>query len=444
MKRSVRAFLLPAATAGVVGISSAYAGDLQFNPRVQLSAGYDDNPTLAAGNQNAAPGTFNTRQPSAEGMADAKFEFRDLGPSSDMRITPEVKGVYYPDHSNLDSNGEFLYLVGTANGPRYQAGVFGYVSSQLLFKDYLPTAALGTGLGTTEPGATIGNLTNIRQTSEELSPGWSIQYTPRVKLSVDVNYLNSSYNHQFNGGYVDFRDVGGDGGVMFNVIPNGSILFQVLGSDFRPHDGLETNSVGFRAEWDGKYSATKEYYARIGVDRSSFTAVGAGLPNTTTTTVNGVTTTTVTPAPTHIPSATSISAGLGTHWTFQVTEVFVDLTRNVSPTGIGYSVVESSLRLRYAWRVTPKFATFVGARAIDDQAFAGVGANLPTQKYAFATAGFEWRWLRSWSVIGTYDFAYRDYVQANIGALAHSNTVMLSLVYEPHRPVDSAAITVGY
>jgi hypothetical protein len=96
--------------------------------------------------------------------------------------------------------------------------------------------------------------------------------------------------------------------------------------------------------------------------------------------------------------------------------------------------------LRAAWRVSPKLATFIGARGIDNQSFSGITNAVPSQKYAFLETGFEWRFLKEFSLVGTYNFADRDY--AGVGG--HSNTVGVTLVYEPHRPVDGPAITVGY
>jgi hypothetical protein len=71
-----------------------------------------------------------------------------------------------------------------------------------------------------------------------------------------------------------------------------------------------------------------------------------------------------------------------------------------------------------------------------------VAPNAHAQHYNFATAGFEWRIERQFSLIGAYDFT--DYRYAGATSTGRANAVQLSIVYEPHRPTEGPAITVGY
>jgi hypothetical protein len=124
-----------------------------------------------------------------------------------------------------------------------------------------------------------------------------------------------------------------------------------------------------------------------------------------------------------------------------LTEIFVDLTRDVEPTGQGYNVNRDQLRLRVARRFTPRLAGFLGARAIHDDPVRGsVGPTVQAQTYYYGTVGFEWRVAREFSVIGAYNFTDYRYT----GVTAQANAVRVSLVYEPHRPENGPAITVGY
>jgi hypothetical protein len=140
-------------------------------------------------------------------------------------------------------------------------------------------------------------------------------------------------------------------------------------------------------------------------------------------------------------STTSATGGAGAQWTYTLTEIFVDLTRDVEPTGQGYGVNRDELRLRVARRFTPRFAGFLGARAIHDDPLPGsVAPTVQPQRYKYATVGFEWRAVRKFSVTGAYEFT--DY--HSTGPAAQANAVRVSLVYEPHRPENGPAITVGY
>jgi hypothetical protein len=390
----------------------ATAAEMQYNPRVEVGASYDDNANLAGTSANQVK-TFGED-------VDARLEVRSIQPAGEWRLTPVVDGAAYPGNSELNSNGEFLYFYGDEHGPRYEASAYGYVSSQSLLKNYLPTAAIGGGLGQPEPGATIGNLASIRQNLGYIDPQYSLQMTPRRRLELNASFVDASYNHELQGGYTDYTNVTGSAALVLQATQTGSVALRIIGENFKPDIGFTTNTFGFESEWDGHFSQTKQYYVRLGVERTDFSAPSGTLAN---------------------PSAsTTVSGGVGAHWTYQVTEIFADLTRNVAPTPQGYAVKETQLRLRLSRRVTERLAGFVGARAIVEDPFSGTVANVPTQHYVYATTGFEWRVLRQFSLVGAYDFTGSKYV----GPSAQSSTVRLSLVYEPNRITDGPAITVGY
>jgi hypothetical protein len=390
----------------------AGAAEVQFNPRVEVGASYDDNANLAGTNANKVK-TFGED-------VDARLEVRAIEPTGEWRLTPEVDGAAYPGHSELNSNGEFLYFYGNEHGPRYEASAYGYLSSQSLMKNYLPTAALGGGLGQPEPGATIGNLASNRQNLGYVDPAYSLQMTPRRRLELNASFVDARYNHEFTGGYTDYTNDSGSAAIVLQATQTGSLALRATAANFKPHVGFATNTYGFETEWDGHFSQTKQYYMRLGFERSNFSPVSSALPSG--------------------PSATTVSGGIGTHWTYQVTELFADLTRNVAPTAQGYAVTESQLRLRLSRRLTERFAAFVGVRGIIQEPFSGTVAGLPTQHYVFATGGFEWRVLRQFSLVGAYDFTGSRY----LGPSAQSNMIHFSFIYEPNRIADGPAITVGY
>jgi hypothetical protein len=408
--KDIRAAAYPGFALGLwlLGTHTASA-EVQYNPRVEIGASYDDNANLSDTSADKVK-TFGED-------IDARLEVHWLEPSSEFRLTPVVTGANYPGNTDLDSNGEFLYMYGEEHGPRYQASAYGYVSSQSLLRNYLPTAVLGAGLGQTEPGTTLGLLSATRQNLEYIDPNYSLQITPRRKLELNASFTDATYNRQILGGYTNYTDTNGSAGLVMDATQTGAVTMRVTGDAFRPVVGSNTNTYGFETEWDGHFSTTKLYYLRLGVERSDFSAVSTTLASP--------------------PSQTTVSGGLGTHWTYQVTDLFADLTRNVAPTAQGYAVKQTQLRLRLSHRVTERFATFVGVRGIIQDPFRDV---IATEHYVFGTAGFEWRVLRQCSLVGAYDATGAKYV----GPSAMSNAVHISFVYEPNRLADGPAITVGY
>ena len=397
-----------------------FAVEVQYNPRVEVDTGYDDNANLSS--------VSSTKVESATAGADAQLEVVAEQPNWQLHMTPEVKGAYIPDHTDLDSDGEFLNFFGQRTGPRYTLGMYASGSSQSLLKSYLPTAALGAGggLGQQEPGATVGNLTSNRQLLGYVAPNYSLQITPRRKIEFNASYTDASYNHNLTAGYTDYRNATGSAALVLEATQTGSLALRALGSQFKPDVGFTTDTYGFETEWDGHFSATKEYYLRVGVNRTAFSVDGT-VPNTTL--PNG-----------SVPDSTNLSVGVGTHWVYQVTELFIDLTREVAPTSQGYAVEQRQLRLRLSRRLTPRFAAFVGARAIINDAFTGASINVPSQQYEYGIAGFEWRVTRALALVTEADVTHAVYV----GPSARSDAVRIALVYQPHRLAEGPAISVGY
>ena len=414
-----------ACAAGVVGVCAslgstiAVATDYEFNPRVQLSAGYDNNVTLVTPSVDKIS--------SADGMVDARADFLAQESNWQWRITPDVTGTWYPDHTEIDSNGEYLYLYGARNGPRYLFELNGYAWSQSLLRNYLPTGALATGLGVAEQGTTLSTLSDARQNLGYIDPRYALQITQRERLELEASYTDSTYSHEVAGGYTDYENVSGSAGLVMQATPTGSVTVRARAQEFKPDSELTTDTYGAEVEWDGKLSPNKLYYLRVGAERSNFSG---SVPAE-----NGE------PAVSNVPASTSVTGGAGAQWTWQVTELFIDAMRDVEPTGLGYAVSRSQLRLRLERRFTPRFAGFVGARTIyDDPVNAAALPNVAhVQHYNFGTTGFEWRVTRQFAMTGAYEFTNIHNVTT-----AESNAVRLSLVYEPHRPANGPAITVGY
>jgi len=391
---------------------SARATDYQINPRLELAGDYDDNVLLTTTNEISA----------AAAMADARVELLAEEPNWQLRATPEARGNWYSGHSDVNSNGEFLSLDGERSGPRYTLDLYGYGASQSLITNYLPTANIGSGLGTAQPGTTLATPASIRQNFGYLRPRYELEVTPRTSLELRLEYTDAAYSQQGHG-YTDYRDFGGGVGVVLKATPTGSVTLRATGAGFEPDEGRTADTYGVELQWDGKLSPTKQYYLRAAAARTDLSGslAAAPIPSTSTTTATG---------------------GAGAQWTYTLTEIFVDLTRDVVPTGQGYAVDRDQLRLRIARRFTPRLAGFLGARAIhDDPLPESAAVTVQAQRYALATVGFEWRLVRQFSLIGSYDYTnYHPY----IGPAAQANAARLSLVYEPHRPENGPAITVGY
>jgi hypothetical protein len=390
----------------------ALATDYEVNPRVELAGGYNDNLNL---------GTSSNEIAAADGMAVARVELLAKEPNWQWRATPEVRGTWYADHASYNSNGEALYLDGMRSGQRYGLDLFAFGASQSLITNYLPTANISSGLGTSQPGTTLATPASIRQNLGYVRPSYELDMTQRSRLELNLEYSDVTYTQQIQG-YANYRDFGGAAGWVLKATPTGSITLRAAGAGFQPDVGRAADTYRLDVQWDGKFSETKHYYLRVGGARTNLSGSLAGEAAASS-------------------STSTVTGGVGAQWTYTLTEIFVDLTRDVEPTGQGYPVNRDQLRLRVARRFTQRLAGFLGAQAIHDDPVPGsVAPTVQAQRYNYSTVGFEWRFVRGFSVIGAYNFT--DY--HNGESTAQANAVRLSLVYEPHRPENGPAITVGY
>lgn len=417
--RAIGASSLPVGLAVICTLAggSALATDYQINPRVEVAAGYNDNVTLLTGANEIS---------AADALVDARLELLAQEPNWQWRAIPEVHGNWYSGHSDLNSNAEVLTLDGQRTGARYTLDLYGYGVSQSLITNYLPTATINSGLGTSQPGTTLATPASVRENLGYLRPSYTLDMTPRSALELNLEYTDATYSQEGQG-YTNYRDFAGAIGLVLKATPTGSVTLRGTGAAFDPDVGRAANTYGADLEWDGKFSATKQYYVRVG---AAGTHLSGSLPG----------------EPTAPSSTTTVTGGAGAQWSYTLTEIFVDLTRDVEPTGLGYGVNRDQLRLRVARRFTPRFAGFLGARAIHDDPIPGsVASTVQAQRYGYGTVGFEWRFVREFSVIGAYNFTDYRYSASSAGASsAQANAVRLSLVYEPHRPENGPAITIGY
>jgi hypothetical protein len=401
----------------LLSLASAPTGatDYEFNPRMELGGGYDDNANLAVAGGNKIG--------SADGLADARVDLVARELNWQWRLTPEARGTWYPSHSDLNSNQEFLYLNGARNGARYTLGLDAYGSSQSLLPSYLPTANLGTGLGTPEPGTTLVTPASNRQNLGYVSPSYRFEITQRRSIQLNATYTDTTYTHELPGGSVNYQNLTGSAGLGLRATPTGSLTLRATAQDFTPHLNRNADTYGVEAEWDGKLSPIKQYYVRVGAGYTEFS--GSSAPEA------------------RASGSTNWSGGAGTQWTYSVTEIFLDAVRNVAPTPQGYAVNQNQLRLRLARRLTPRLALFLGARTIYQEPLPdSIGPNVHSQLYNYATTGFEWRIERQLSLIGAYEFI--DYRYSGTASSGRANAARVSIVYEPHRPAEGPAITVGY
>ena len=403
--------------AGLLSVP-AQGAQWQFDPRVGLGGVYDDNYLLGSRAQDKF---------SVYGAnLDASLQLTRTTPTTTILFVPRLWSSYFPGHHEDDANDQFAYFSFDRKGETSDAGVKVDYRRQTLLKQSLPDTDVNTGLGQPSRGTDIGVLfSRARQTLLLVDPHGQLVLTPRQSLELRGEFLNATYSYSSQlarQDYQPYKNALASLAYQFAMSLRSTLIVRGIGSKFLPDQGGDSTTYGVEGEWSTRVTETSQYYVRAGIQHTQFDAnTAAGTPART---------------------ANSFAGGAGVNWSFQVTTVFVDATRAVSPSAQGFALLQDQLRVRVEHRVTPRLADFVGITGIKNQSLGNASTALSDRRYIAAITGLEWRMYREWSLTGTYSYTWQRYV--NQQTTAHSNAIDISVIYEPHRAENGRAITIGY
>jgi len=386
--------LLATAIAALTLGSTAQAANWEFDPRLQLSYEYNDNYRLDfPGNEIDVSGA----------MLDVIFPVRLVDPVKRAEIAPRVRATLFPDERDEDSTDYFLNGLYEQRTQRQLFGIEGAFSHEDVVRSELPSSEIDGNLG--DPvGGDAGRV--LRRNERDLirvEPYWHYDVSQRHRAEAGAHYIDANFKENFAGEQEDFSDYGVYAGWGFLVSPRSSITLR--GRAARYETGFNADGYGAEVEWRSDYSQIAHMYVRLGGQQTSLSRGS-------------------------VPSETNVIAGAGGRWTWPTTNLFVDLTRNVSPTSAGAVVERSQIRLRLLRKLTPRFALLAGARATRDEAVSR-NSTYPDRDYLSGDFGFDWRISRTWSVVGSYDYIWQEY--SDEPSDTSSNAISLGIVYEPGR-----------
>jgi hypothetical protein len=369
---------------------SASAANWEIAPRLEAGYSYNDNYHLELpGGEIEVSGA----------EADAAVTFRTVDPRTNFEITPRINSTYFPDEDDEDSNDYYLTAGFSDVTPRRRINVPFLYSQEDVVRSELPTAE-GGGLGEPTQGDSGRFVQRNRRDFFRLAPSFAYDISQRYRMELDAHYLQADFDNQLVGAQQDFSEFGAGAAFGFLTSPRSAILFRALASQYETT--RTTDAYGGEVEWNTQYSPNSRAYVRLGAQQTK---------------------------PENRSSETNVIAGAGGQWASQRNTFFVDFTRSVGPVAAGTVVERHQLRLRLDHDVSQRFAVRAGARLSRDEEVED--GSYPTREYAIGELGFEWRWQREWSLIGTYNYRWQEYEDEPSDASA--NSFMIGFVYEPKR-----------
>jgi hypothetical protein len=370
---------------------SAGAANWEVSPRVQAGYRYNDN--------------YHLEQPGGEvevsgAEADVGVTFRTIDPRTNFEITPRINSTYFPNEKDEDSNDYYLDGGFSDVTPRRRINVPFLYSQEDVVDSELPGTNAGGDLGEPGTGDSGRFLVRNRRDFFRIAPSFEYDLTQRYRMALDAHYLEANFDNQVPGAQRDFSEFGAGGAFGFLTTQRSTLWVRALGFQYETTE--TTDAYGGEVEWNTQYSENSRAYIRVGAQQTK---------------------------PENGPSDTNVIAGAGGQWSTQRNTLFVDLTRSVGPVSAGTVVERYQLRLRVDHDVSQRFALRAGARLSQDQETQN--GTYPTRKYAIGELGFEWRWMRQWSLVGSYNYRWQEYEDEPSDA--DSNNFLIGIVYEPKR-----------
>jgi hypothetical protein len=397
--------------AGVVGVlmgllmsvsaTEVFAADWSFDPKVAVSAEYDDNNRLTdtPGNEIKVSGA----------MLDAQLTMNAQTPQTTFRLTPRLRSTFYPGDEQEEANDQFLRMALRHNGERTDAVLNADYSRVVTRGSYFPSSQTddGGGLGDPDAGADVGrgDLRN-REDRFRISPRIAFDVTERQTLTLRAAYLDVGYAREVPGDRVGYSNVSASAAYRVETSQTASVALVAGANRYEPGDGDSGNSYDLEAEWAKRWSETAEVYVRGGANFVEANQPGDSGYNS------------------------GFSGGAGVRWAFQVTDLFLDANRYLDPNSSGEIVTRTQMRFELARRLGPMTTLILGARVIDDSGAPG-DDGYRGKIYTTTEAGFRWRMTQHFSLFGLYRYRWKE--QDDAVNDAASNAVSFGVTWEPNR-----------
>jgi hypothetical protein len=400
--RNRRLLALASALAGVAAAGAAPAADWRFDPSVEAGALTNDNYTLARGPvpKLSVSGAF----------LDALGTLKGIGPRSDFLIEPRVHGTWLSGNSDQNSKDYYLRLGANGNTQLTRFGVSANYSDEFVVDSELRDAQVGGGglgqAGGPDAGRIVGNN---RRKLGEIDPFVQFTLNERTRLRFDAGYQDVSFDSNFPGSQVSYKNTTGGATLARDVSQASSLSVILQYTRFDPDIGATADTQSARVQWDYRVAERLRAYVRAGVDR----AKGSGTAGTTADF-----------------SKTSQIGGVGLQWTFPRSEIFVDVLRDVDANATGFIVARNEERLWVTHRFTTRLTGYGALYATQEESVRSTFLYLP-RHYETASLGLEWRLLRQLSLGGRVAYSHQKFSGEPFDA--NGTSAEVSLTWRPNR-----------
>ena len=293
-----------------LGPVGAIAADWSYEPRVALSAEYDDNHRLT----NVPGEEIEVYGP----KLDARLVMRGSTPRTNFSLTPQVVFTKYIEGDEDDLENYYLRMALDHQAERMNAYLNARYSSVITLGRFFPSGAGSDPvLGQPDPGENVPREATVnREDRFDISPGVAFEITQRQALELGASYLDVAYDEQRPGDQ-DFKNTSLYANYRFKTSNMSTLALLTTFEKYDPINDDSTDYYSLSGEWARNWSETAKVYVRAGASFVDSSPVTGGSNSS---------------------SSSGFSGGVGAEWAYQVTRLFVDLNQYLDPNGDGQLV----------------------------------------------------------------------------------------------------------
>lgn len=383
--------------AGLITISAlsllvparAMAGKWYFDPVVSMKLGYSDNTQLSTTDKIATASSTIT--------GNAVFGFSTE--TSDVSLSARMVDDRFDDHSNLNSNDQFLAFTSSFRTDRNQFGLdAGYdrVSTRTSEFDY-------TGYSTSE-GYSI---------TKSIRPYWSRSLTERTSLKIDGAYSKTTYEDTGSSGLSDYTNRSVNMSLQRQLTERSSLQTVVGVSQYKSASTeYETTSLQFGL--NHMFSETFSVNMLLGPSYTKSRSDSTGGEEITN---------------------VGKLINLGFSKQFELTTLSGALSTSESAGGEGKLTKSTKLNLALQRKISDRASLSVSGSVSQNESGGGLTDSSSDRTYMSFSPALSWKATPWWTITGSYSYQRSENTSSDAGP-AESNAVFVSMQYvwpqEPH------------
>lgn len=374
---------------------AGHAAEWSVDPAVALALGYESNPGLTT-----AP-----HKGTSEGVLIPGVSVRRLTETSGVNVGLLGRGTYYTTSEYQDTSEAQIALSSFAQTTeRTRLGLDAVSRWDSLFE----SAVLGSGTGNIQD-VDIGLVTTkVRREWLEATPSVSYALTERSSVFLQYRLTDVRFGDVGTSGLVDYQQNYLSGTYSYKLTPTDNLDLVVLGTQYRPSEGTDTDTVEALAGISHAFSATANAALHAGVGKATDTL----------------------PDGSQVDTSIFVLEARGSERS-ELSRLEAVISRDVQPSGSGQAVSTDQVRLDWNRNLSETMESVLRSTVFRNKSLRGADPTVD-RLYAEAAAGVDWTLAPDWSVGVRYQYRYQKYDLATNSA--SSNGIFAVFAWAPPRP----------